>query len=108
MIRALQACTSPQPAYPQELRSSCPPLETSDLFVCFKALFPARALGQRYRVQHGRALVAQDCERASDRAGGLVLAVAARRVEIDAGARDQRNRAFHRTDDLAERNIARR
>src|SRR6476469_3529906 len=73
-----------------------------------EALLPLRAFGQRDGIEHGRALVAQDGERAADRAGRLVVAVAARRVEVDTGAGDERDRTFHGADDLAERNLARR
>ena len=77
------------------------------LIVAAEPLLPARALRERDRIQHGGALVAQDCEGAADRARRLVVAVAAWRVEIDAGAGHQRDRPFHRADDLAERDLRR-
>lgn len=56
------------------------------LFADRQALLPARAFGKRDRVEHGGALVAQDGEGPADRAGRLVMAVAARGIEIDACA----------------------
>src|SRR5439155_23680490 len=65
-------------------------------------------LRKRDRVQHCGALVAQDGERPADGARRLVLAVAARRVEVDAGAGNEGDRTLHRSHDLAERNLVRR
>ena len=59
-------------------------------------------------VERGGALVAKDREGAADGAGRLVMAVAARRVVIDACAGHRGDRPFHRANDLAERNLARR
>src|SRR3954467_4925674 len=64
-------------------RAAAPPAR---LFAAAEPLFPPGALRERYRVQRNRALVAKDGEGAADRAGRLVVAVAARRVEIDARA----------------------
>src|SRR5690242_12463050 len=72
----------------------------SPLLVTNEALLPLGALGQRDRIQHRGALVAKDREGAADGAGRLVVAVAAWRVEIDARAGNERDRPFHRTDDL--------
>src|SRR5690349_108098 len=68
-------------------------------------LLPLRSLRERDGIQHRRALVAHDGEGAADRAGRLVLAVAARRVEIDAGAGHERDRPLHRANDLPERDL---
>src|SRR5690348_16371473 len=57
---------------------------TARLFVGAEPLFPLRALGERDGIEHGGALVAKDREGAADRAVRFVMAVAARRVEIDA------------------------
>src|SRR4051812_7763386 len=72
-----------------------------------EALFPIGALGERNRVEHLRALVAKHREGAPDRAGRFVLAVAARRVIIDARAGHEGDRPFHRADNLAERDLVR-
>ena len=67
--------------------------------------FPVGAFGQRNRIENRRALVAQDGEGAADRARRFILTVAARRVEIDARAGDERDRSFHRPHDLTERDL---
>ena len=64
-----------------------------------------RSFGERNRIENLRALVAKDGERAADRAGRFIVAVAAWSVEIDARAGDERNRTFHRPDDFAERDL---
>src|SRR5436305_212170 len=68
-----------------------------------QAFLPLSALRERNRIEHGRALVAQDREGAADGAGRFVLAIAARRIMVDACARDQRDRPFERAHHLAER-----
>src|SRR3954447_9542211 len=76
-----------------EKRSSTgPPLNCFRLFVHRKSLFPAGALGQRNRIQHRGRLVAEHREAAPDGAGGFVMPVAPRRVEVATGAGHQRNR----------------
>src|SRR4051794_9281322 len=61
-------------------------------FAAAEPFLPLRALGERNRIEHGRALVAEHRERAADRAGGFVLAIATWRIKIDACAGNQRNR----------------
>src|SRR6185503_3019718 len=86
--------------------SIVPPLPPGRrLFRDRKPLLPLRPLGERNRVQYRGALVAKNSECPANGTGGFVVAVAARRIEIDACARNERNRPFHRPDDLSEGNI---
>src|SRR5205809_220830 len=81
------------------------PRALSRSFDAAEPFLPLRALRERNRIEHGRALIAQHRKSAADRAGRFVLAIAARRVKVDAGAGHQRDRPFHRADNLAERDL---
>src|SRR6185312_4881922 len=60
-----------------------------------EAFFPLRALRERNRIQHRRALVTKNGKGAADRTGRFVMAIAAGCVEVGAGAGHQCDRSLH-------------
>src|SRR5438270_13667787 len=103
-MRPPRSCTSARPAAMRKWRSYCPPF-SSDSVAPDQPLLPLRPLRERDRIEQLGGLVADVRKGAADGAGRLVVAIAARRVEIDAGAGHQSDRPFHCPDDVAERNL---